>query len=636
VEASGWRGTVRGAAALVLAGAVAATAVHAAAAAPRTPAVRLGGALRGRGPSSPVQVYVRVAEAPPRALVAAGLQVERANGDLGLVQGWIAAGRVAALAAVPGVVAVRPADRARVRAVVSEGDDAAHAPRVRALGFDGTGVVVGVLSDGIDSVPAVAAAGELPAVGVPADPRCPAGAGDEGTAILEIIHDLAPGATLLFAGPATSLEFIDAARCLADAGARVIVDDLGFYHEPYFEDGPVARAVRDIVARGVVWVSAAGNDALQHVDGSFRATACPDLYDFGAGCTDRVLVAPGDALECVLQWNDPFGGAGDDYDLLLVDESLATIAAGADPQTGVDDPIETIVWANDGPVEQVLGLRIRRTHGTTRRVKLFCAGGYLERAVARGSIFGHPGVREVIAVGALDVGDSLLRTVEPFSSRGPTDLFFPVETRPKPDLAGFDGVTVTAAGFAPFYGTSAAAPHVAAVAALVLSKNPFLPPARVQQILTGAATDVAPPGADDATGAGRLDALAALDATPAPECRTDADCEATGCLLDACGAGACAGSAVRGLGAGACVPHAVPPAVARRFGAACRAATRAAAAATPARAARQARRAATALAAAGRAVARARRRGLAAACADDVDRHLADARRRLGDVPVRR
>ena len=80
------------------------------------------------------------------------------------------------------------------------------------------------------------------------------------------MHDVAPGAKLLFTGPASSLEMAEAVRCLADAGANVIVDDLGFFGEPYFEDGPVATAVRAAVTSGVSYHSSAGNEAREHLE----------------------------------------------------------------------------------------------------------------------------------------------------------------------------------------------------------------------------------------------------------------------------------------------------------------------------------------------------------------------------------
>src|SRR5262249_21113371 len=161
----------------------------------------------------------------------------------------------------------RSVDRAVVRtgSITTQGDAASRADVLRTRGVDGTGVVVGVISDGIDSLAEAQATGDLRDIVVPNDSRCQRGAGDEGTALLEIVHDAAPGGKLLFRGPSPSLDMVDAVQCLVGAGANVIVDDLGFFGEPYFEDGPVADAVSAAVTAGVSYHSSAGNEAQEHV-----------------------------------------------------------------------------------------------------------------------------------------------------------------------------------------------------------------------------------------------------------------------------------------------------------------------------------------------------------------------------------
>src|SRR5207249_11269698 len=139
----------------------------------------------------------------------------------------------------------------------TEGDAASRADLVRAQGYDGSGIVVGVISDGVDNGEQARATGDLPPITVPDDPRCRRGHGDEGTALLEIVHDLAPGARPLFSqGIDSSVGFIESVDCLVAAGANVIVDDVGFFDEPFFEDGPVAAAVRRAVQAGVSYHSA--------------------------------------------------------------------------------------------------------------------------------------------------------------------------------------------------------------------------------------------------------------------------------------------------------------------------------------------------------------------------------------------
>jgi hypothetical protein len=149
---------------------------------------------------------------------------------------------------------------------------------------------------------------------------------------------------------------------------------------------------------------------------------------------------------------------------------------------------------------------------------------------------GHPAVVEVVAVGAVDVSDPGLGTVESFSSQGPVEIDFPTpETRAKPDLVAFDGVTTDVPGFSPFYGTSAAAPDSAAVAALLLSKKSCLTPAQIQQTLMSSAVDIGAPGFDPVAGAGRLDALAAIQSVSVDRCASGAECDdGNACTADTC------------------------------------------------------------------------------------------------------
>jgi hypothetical protein len=360
--------------------------------------------------------------------------------------------------------------------------------------------------------------------------------------MLEIVHDLAPGATLRFSeGFSDKLAFVDSIDCLRDAGARVIVDDIGFLDEPFFEDGPVSDAVHDAVVAGVSFHSAAGNSGDTHysapfegaetADGTFHAFAAgPDLFD-------RMDIPPGGTLLCVLQWNDRFGFSANDYDLELWDlkGTPALIDVSENVQSGTQNPLEAVNVRNVSASAAHVGVRVRRESGADRRLKLVCLGAAnLQYRTPAGSIFGHPSLPDVVAVGAMDVEDFGLNDVEPFSSRGPVDIFFPaLEHRDKPDLVAFDGVSTSvcpsaALCFDPFFGTSAAAPHSAAVAALLLSKNACLSPAEVRQKLMAGAVDLLPAGFDDVSGAGRLDAFNVLTAP-------DACDDANPCTRDTCG-----------------------------------------------------------------------------------------------------
>ena len=64
-----------------------------------------------------------------------------------------------------------------------------------------------------------------------------------------------------------------------------------------------------------------------------------------------VLIGPGSSLFLVLQWNDQFGASGNDYDMLIVDETeenlLCSECASALLQSGFQDPGEAICYFND-------------------------------------------------------------------------------------------------------------------------------------------------------------------------------------------------------------------------------------------------------------------------------------------------
>jgi subtilisin family serine protease len=469
---------------------------------------------------------VDTASSTPAVLEAAGLEIEIVNDRFGLVQGWIADGAVPALADLAIVQSVSPAWPAEhsTGSVTSQGDHASRADLVRQLGYDGTGVVVGVISNGIDSVAASQASGDLGLVTVPLDPRCRTRSGDEGTAMLEIVHDLAPGAGLLFSSNgSTGLELMEAIECLTSAGADVIVDDAFDPTAPFFEDGPVALTAAAAVAGGVSYHTSAGNFGdHQYLFENYRSG--PDgFHDFdpnGGGETlNLTSVPPGGQFRCYLQWADPFGGSSNDYDLYVIDPLTGTILARSESvQDGSQDPKEAVQFTNPFASPFEVGIAIRLYAGEARPMKLLCPAGpsiRLEHASVRFGISGHAARPEVIAVAAIYVLDRGLGDIENFSSNGPAPIYFPYPvTRPKPDLAGFDGVVTTLppGDLNPFFGTSAAAPHSAAVAALLLSKNPNLTPAQVRSILTSTAVDIGPPGFDDAAGFGRVDALAAFNA----------------------------------------------------------------------------------------------------------------------------
>jgi subtilisin family serine protease len=483
--------------------------------------------------SGEIQVYIHVEEVNEENLVklrALGVKIEIANAKYKIIQGWVPFDKVEEVSNLSFVKKITPPSYGKTRtgSVTTEGDVILGSDDVRnVLGFDGTGVTVGVISDGVDNIAASQATGDLPDNVIIGNP----GEGNEGTALMEIIHDIAPGAELAFSSGLSTLEFIGSIDFLISIGADVIVDDLGFLGEPFFEDGNVAKEVKDAVDKGVVFVSAGGNDADQHYQALYvdtdptnnqPGTGSPsDDHDFGLAAGEasdtgwRFAVPPRRNVSVILQWNDRFGKSSNDYDLFLTNVTQGGIQVDSSTglQDGNDDPIEIVVASNSTSSFVQFALFINRFSGEPKTLEIFFDGPVIiiedQFNVPEDSVFGHASVPGVITVGAIPADNP--STIEVFSSQGPVSIFFPsFESRPKPDVVAPDGVSTSASGFDPFLGTSASAPHVAGVVALILDKNPNLTPTEVANALGNTSIDLGQPGFDNIFGFGRVDAFAVV------------------------------------------------------------------------------------------------------------------------------
>jgi hypothetical protein len=440
------------------------------------------------------------------------------------------------------VDSLRSADRAFTR-VVSQGDVAHRADSVRAqYAVDGSGVHIGVLSDGVDALSALQASGELP----PSVTVLPgqAGSGSEGTAMLEIVHDLAPGAQLLFATAFSGqASFANNIRSLRQAGADIVVDDVGYFAEAALQDDVIAQAVEDVVADGALYFSAAGNDGNldsgtggvwegDFVDSGQRLSGRP-MHAFAAGVVGDALTGPSIGAY-TLQWSDPKWASGNDYDLFLLDSSMTSVvAASTNVQDGNDAPYEQIPSFSSDVGDRLV---IVKHSGQARFLHLDTLRGRLALATT-GSVTGHPAAKAAIAVAAVDVrrasgpGGTFAGTepIESYSSDGPRRILYrsdgtPItpgnvsstggELRAKPDLAAADCVSTATPGFSTFCGTSAAAPHAAAIAALLwqLGTADGATPTDIRESLADKALDIAAPGPDRDAGSGLAAARASADA----------------------------------------------------------------------------------------------------------------------------
>jgi subtilisin family serine protease len=484
-----------------------------------------------------IHVYVVLTEWSPAhvaELEALGLRVEATVPTRRLIQGWISSHALDDVAALDAVKEVKPPAygmREGAGAVNTPGDEILGAAAARsAFGVTGAGVKVGVISDGVDHLANSVMSQDLPGGVQVLAP----GSGDEGTALLEIVHDLAPGAALAFYGPSTSVDMANGINALAAAGARVVVDDLSFFFEPKFEDGIIADTVRSFATDGRIYVSSAGNRAQQHyragyspVTGqNFPDSEYPAVHNYLPGSTDignTLLVPPTCSLTVILQWNNRFGAASDDFDLFIARSSdFALLAASVELQTGTQDPLEATSFTNTTGSSVIVFIAVSEFHLVSPPASLIldyfafldCSGNPgLQYVTPSESLSGNHALVEALPIAAVDAATPAL--AEAYSSQGPGTISFPFpEVRAVPVLTSVDCVpTQTGAlGFfvLPFCGTSAAAPHVAGIAALLIERAPTLSTEQLRGVLTGTAVDLGPPGFDFTYGFGRADAFQAL------------------------------------------------------------------------------------------------------------------------------
>ena len=435
--------------------------------------------------------------------------------------------------------------------------DVAHGANVvrNAYGYDGTGISIGVLSDGTNSLAAEQAAGRLPAVRI-----IQSGNGEEGTALLEIVYSIAPGANLLFAtatgGQANMARNIQA---LADAGCKIIIDDWTYFGEGVFQDDIVSKKVNAVSAAGVLYFTAAQNSGslLKRNSGTWEG----DFADSGIGIPAISAFWPaggalhnfGTAANIVnadtltklsqpsfndyeLKWSDPLGASTNDYDLFILDSSLSTVlASSTNVQNGFQNPEELVYLSS----RIAVGSRIvifKHTDAAIRALHLDTERGVLTIAT-NGATFGHNAASGAMSLAAADVqnahgGAFTGGSANPayvFGSDGPRRMFFNADGTPitpgnftfgtnggtvlnRPDFTAADGVPTGAPGWTVFYGTSAAGAHAGAIAALVLQAVPGMSPTQMRAALTTSALDIEGPGPDINSGAGIIMAPTALAA----------------------------------------------------------------------------------------------------------------------------
>lgn len=482
-----------------------------------------------------------------------GGTVTHVSGKAKTIQATVPLTALEALASHPDVQRVAPASLARtnVGALTSQGYISHKANLVVAGGYDGTGVRVGVLSDSVDALAALIASGDLPAdtVVLPGQDGNPGSS--EGTAMMEIVHDIAPGAKLFFATAFNgTTSFADNIRMLRDVyHCDVIVDDITYFDEGVFQDDEIALAVNDVVASGALYFSSAANSGnlTSGTSGTWEGDFSPGassaaplpagytLHRFGGTQDYNVLTAS--TIYISTKWSDPLNESANDYDMFILNAAgTAVLCAATDIQSGPGGwPEEACYRAAGWPansrivITQKAGAAARALHLDTQRGRLSIG--------TAGATFGHNAGASTVSMAATYWNSARTGTrpfvggaanpTETFSSDGPRKIFYQPDGTPitpgnllfatnggttlvKPDFSAADGVSTKTPGFLPFFGTSAAAPHAAGIAALVKSARPDYSNAQILEALRQTALDIRAAGLDRDAGYGLMMAREAV------------------------------------------------------------------------------------------------------------------------------
>ena len=406
--------------------------------------------------------------------------------------------------------------------VTSEGVTLTGASDFHAAGFYGQGVKVAIIDLGFNGYTAAKNAGELDNVVYTYDYT---GTGLEtgtvhGTGVAEVVADMAPQASLYLLKIGDSVDLQNAVDYCINNGIKVINHSVGWYNTNFYDGtGVVAGIANSARDNGILWVNAAGNEASDgHWQGAFVDSDKDGFLDFGTGTDyidsdtidegNRIYATAGDTVNIYMTWDD-WSASNQDYDLYLYNSAGAVVASSTNWQTGTQQPTEAISYhvAASGYYEIAI---YNRNAPATPNIEFFA---FTDSGASLNLQYNHPessivtpaNSSKVLAVGAIYRGNWTTGPQESYSSQGPSNASKYAVSITKPDICGPDGVSNYTYGS--FYGTSAASPHVAGAAALLLSEDPTRTADQLQTELEGNAIDMGAAGKDNIYGSGRLNLI---------------------------------------------------------------------------------------------------------------------------------
>lgn len=392
----------------------------------------------------------------------------------------------------------------------SEGVSLTGASSFHSAGYRGSGVKVAIIDLGFASLSSAISAGELPDNVVKIDctgESCASTAfssetDSHGTSVAEIVHDMAPDAQLYLIKEGDILDLKNAKDYCISNEIKIINFSVGglnenFYSGECYNDNKVCTT-NDAYSHGILWVNSAGNAANKHYEATFADSDGDGWHDVSESSEVISLEASsGDIIKVYLTW-DAWPATNQDFDLYLLNSSLANVALSYNVQSGTQEPIESISYTVSS--SGTYYIKIKKYNATSNpKLELYSLNHQLNPAVASSSLMNPADAANVMAVAAISYQNWTTGPQESFSSQGPSN-----DNRSKPDISGPDGVSTYTYGSGGFFGTSASSPHVAGAAALALSKHPTYSVSQLWNALINSATDIGTAGQDNIYGYGKL------------------------------------------------------------------------------------------------------------------------------------
>jgi len=441
-----------------------------------------------------IRVLIKTTGYSIRALstISTLVNIESSHGDF--IQATVNLDSVDELSSLSFISKITVPTPAFTESIVSEGVQAINADRVHQSGLTGKNVKVAVLDTSFDtSNPEISDninieksisfrndfAGKVPIIGKNFDYI-------HGTAVAEIIVDVAPDVELYLVTFEKELEFLDAVDYAVSQDVDIIALSAGWIN--YSTDGSsfLTQKVEDVLDNGILFVVSSGNYAQTHWEGLFSDSDNDSWHEISPsdeGLSINVSqeqVNQGNPLIYFLLWNDLDYNQITDFDLTLFDPEGNIADYSANVQNSRDDLVERIIFVPNIVGKYTLGISHSQESSPNAEIEIFSPYDELEHSVASGSVSVPNDAQSVLSVGAFHYDGSQL---QPYSSQGPTNNQLIRPTVIAPDSVSALAYELVYEDFY-FKGTSAAAPHVAGVAALILEQNPNATPDQLTSMIT--------------------------------------------------------------------------------------------------------------------------------------------------------